>query len=167
MAVAQSGRKAGVTVAEVNLKLIWDVITAIKMGKTGYAYVVDDKGRLIAHPDMSRVLRNTDMSGLPQVTAARGVTTVQFPGPIQSLESDGFTTKPNDEAGDFYISPGVNWFSVRALKPAAVQNLGVVIYGRVYEIVFQTVAVNDLAVIFHFPARRAQTARAWAPPLKP
>jgi hypothetical protein len=94
-------------------------------------------------------------------------TTVQFPGPIQSLESDGFTTKPNDEAGDFYISPGVNWFSVRALKPAAVQNLGVVIYGRVYEIVFQTVAVNDLAVIFHFPARRAQTARAWAPPLKP
>jgi GAF domain-containing protein/HAMP domain-containing protein len=71
MAVAQSGRNAGVTVAEVNLKLIWDVITAIKIGKTGYAYVVDDKGRLIAHPDISRVLRNTDVSGLPQVTAAR------------------------------------------------------------------------------------------------
>jgi signal transduction histidine kinase/HAMP domain-containing protein/dihydroneopterin aldolase len=72
MAVAQSGRNAGVTVAEVNLKLIWDVITAIKIGKTGYAYVVDDKGRLIAHPDISRVLRNTDMSALPQVIAARG-----------------------------------------------------------------------------------------------
>src|ERR1700756_3763776 len=41
MAVAQTGRNAGVTVAEVNLKLIWDVITAIKIGKTGYAYVVD------------------------------------------------------------------------------------------------------------------------------
>src|SRR5271163_469750 len=72
MAVAQSGRNAGVTVAEVNLKLIWDVITAINIGKTGYAYVVDDKGRLIAHPDISRVLRNTDLSGLPQVAAARG-----------------------------------------------------------------------------------------------
>ena len=71
MAVAQSGHNAGVTVAEVNLKLIWDVITAIKIGKTGYAYVVDDKGRLIAHPDISRVLRNTDLSGLPQVVAAR------------------------------------------------------------------------------------------------
>ena len=71
MAVAQSGRNAGVTVAEVNLKLIWDVITAIKIGKTGYAYVVDDKGRLIAHPDISRVLRNTDLSALPQVAAAR------------------------------------------------------------------------------------------------
>jgi GAF domain-containing protein/HAMP domain-containing protein len=72
MAVAQSGRNAGVTVAEVNLKLIWDVITAIKIGKTGYAYVVDDKGRLIAHPDISRVLRNTDLSALPQVATARG-----------------------------------------------------------------------------------------------
>jgi signal transduction histidine kinase len=71
MAVAQSGRNAGVTAAEVNLKLIWDVITAIKIGKTGYAYVVDDKGRLIAHPDISRVLRNTDLSNLPQVEAAR------------------------------------------------------------------------------------------------
>src|SRR5215471_12064863 len=71
MAVAQSGRNAGVTVAEVNLKLIWDVITAIKIGKTGYAYVVDGEGRLIAHPDISRVLRNTDLSALPQVAAAR------------------------------------------------------------------------------------------------
>ena len=72
MAVAQSGRNAGVTAAEVNLKLIWDVITAIKIGKSGYAYVVDGEGRLIAHPDISRVLRNTDLSGLPQVAAARG-----------------------------------------------------------------------------------------------
>ena len=72
MAVAQSGRNAGVTAAEVNLKLIWDVITAIKIGKSGYAYVVDGDGRLIAHPDISRVLRNTDLSALPQVAAARG-----------------------------------------------------------------------------------------------
>src|SRR5215469_10277752 len=72
MAVAQSGRNAGVTVAEVNLKLIWDVITAIKIGKSGYAYVVDGDGRLITHSDISRVLRNTDMTGLTQVAAARG-----------------------------------------------------------------------------------------------
>jgi GAF domain-containing protein/HAMP domain-containing protein len=82
MAVAHSGRNAGVTVAEVNLKLIWDVITAIKIGKTGYAYVVDDKGRLIAHPDISRVLRNTDLSGLPQVEAARGSSAAAEPDAI-------------------------------------------------------------------------------------
>ena len=69
-AVAQSGRNTGVTIAEVNLKLIWDVITAIKVGRTGYAYVVDGEGRLIAHPDISLVLRKTDLSHLPQVAAA-------------------------------------------------------------------------------------------------
>jgi hypothetical protein len=123
-----------------------------------------------AAQDLSYRIRSEVLDQWNPVTvnvSTSSCTTVQFPGPIQSLESDGFTSKPNDEAGDFYISAGVNWFSVRALKPAAVQNLGVVINGRVYEIVFQTVAVNDLAVIFHFPARRAQTARAWAPPLKP
>ena len=59
IAVAHSGRNAGVTFAEVNLKLIWDVISTIKVGTSGYAYVVDRQGRLIAHPDISLVLRNT------------------------------------------------------------------------------------------------------------
>ncbi|HKO08046.1 MAG TPA: GAF domain-containing protein [Alphaproteobacteria bacterium] len=71
IALAGSGRNAGVTVAEVNLKLIWDVVTALKVGKEGYAYVVDSRGRLIAHPDISLVLRDTDLGSLPQVAAAR------------------------------------------------------------------------------------------------
>jgi signal transduction histidine kinase/HAMP domain-containing protein len=70
MALAHAGRKPGVTVAEVNLKLIWDVISAIKVGKGGYSYVVDPRGRLIAHPDISMVLRHTDFSSLPQVASA-------------------------------------------------------------------------------------------------
>jgi signal transduction histidine kinase len=70
MGIARAGKKAGVTVAEINLKLIWDVITALKIGEGGYAYVVDNRGRLIAHPDISLVLRHTDLSKLPQVAAA-------------------------------------------------------------------------------------------------
>ena len=70
LAMAREGRKAGVTVAEINLKLIWDVITALKIGQSGYAYVVDRHGRLIAHPDISLVLRDTDLSKLPQVAGA-------------------------------------------------------------------------------------------------
>ncbi len=70
VALARAGRNAGVTVAEVNLKLIWDVITGLKIGQGGYAYVVDRDGRLIAHPDISLVLRNTDLATLPQVAAA-------------------------------------------------------------------------------------------------
>src|ERR1700722_4253386 len=70
VALPRTGRNAGVTVAEVNLKLIWDVITGLKIGQGGYAYVVDRDGRLIAHPDISLVLRNTDLAALPQVAAA-------------------------------------------------------------------------------------------------
>ena len=70
LAMARAGRNAGVTVAEINLKLIWDVITRLKIGQGGYAYVVDGKGKLIAHPDISLVLRDTDFTHLPQVAAA-------------------------------------------------------------------------------------------------
>ncbi|HKS88276.1 MAG TPA: cache domain-containing protein, partial [Stellaceae bacterium] len=70
LAIARDGRTAGVTVAEINLKLIWDVVIALKIGQGGYAYVVDGRGRLIAHPDISLVLRDTDLSSRPQVAAA-------------------------------------------------------------------------------------------------
>jgi signal transduction histidine kinase len=70
VSLARTGRRSGATVAEVNLKLIWDVVNAIKVGKAGYAYVVDRDGKLIAHPDISLVLRATDMSRLSHVHTA-------------------------------------------------------------------------------------------------
>jgi class 3 adenylate cyclase len=59
MTIAVTGNRAatGVAIAEINLKLIWDVIAAIRIGETGLAFVIDDDGRLIAHPDISLVLR--------------------------------------------------------------------------------------------------------------
>ena len=71
IAMAGTRRDAGVSVAEVNLKFIWDVVSQIKVGQQGHAYVVDAQGRLIAHPDISLVLRNTDLTRLPYVQAAR------------------------------------------------------------------------------------------------
>ena len=68
IAMPQSG--GGVTVAEVNLKFIWDVVSQIKVGKAGIAYVVDRTGALIAHPDISLVLQKTSLDNLIQVKAA-------------------------------------------------------------------------------------------------
>ncbi|WMT77711.1 ATP-binding protein [Bradyrhizobium sp. Ash2021] len=70
LSLAGTRKDAGVSIAEVNLKLIWDVVSQIKVGEKGHAYVVGSQGRLIAHPDISLVLRNTDMSKLAQVQAA-------------------------------------------------------------------------------------------------
>jgi signal transduction histidine kinase len=71
LALAGTRKDAGVSIAEVNLKLIWDVVSQIKVGEHGHAYVVGAQDRLIAHPDISLVLRNTDMSKLPQVRMAQ------------------------------------------------------------------------------------------------
>ncbi len=62
MRIAVAGNRAavGVAVAEINLKLIWDVISAIRVGDTGQAFVLDGPGRLIAHPDIGIVLRGAD-----------------------------------------------------------------------------------------------------------
>jgi hypothetical protein len=86
LSLAGARRDAGVSVAEIGIKLVWDAITQIKAGKSGIAYVVNAQGYLIAHPDLSLVLRNcprydgtpvschTDMSKLAHVRAALGGT---------------------------------------------------------------------------------------------
>jgi GAF domain-containing protein/HAMP domain-containing protein len=66
----RSSEKGPVTVADVNLKFMWDVITRIRVGEKGKAYVVDSNGYLIADPDIGLVLRKTDLSGLAHVRAA-------------------------------------------------------------------------------------------------
>jgi signal transduction histidine kinase len=72
MTIAMAGisEEAGITVAEVNLKFIWDVISRIKIGDKGLAYVIDSQGHLIAHPDISQVLQKSDLLQLPQIKAA-------------------------------------------------------------------------------------------------
>jgi signal transduction histidine kinase len=62
-----AGSGGGVTIAEVNLKFVWEVVSKIKVGEVGLAFVVDAAGTLIAHPDISLVLQKTDLSKLVQV----------------------------------------------------------------------------------------------------
>ena len=70
VSMAGPRKSAGVTVAEVNLKFIWDEISQIRTGNRGYAYLVDSRGLLIAHPQVELVLRKTDLSSLSQVATA-------------------------------------------------------------------------------------------------
>ena len=70
VAAPSAARDGSVVIADVNLKFVRTVVSEIKVGATGYAYVVDGRGRLVSHPEMSLVLQMTDMSQLPQVRAA-------------------------------------------------------------------------------------------------
>ncbi|MEO8133904.1 MAG: hypothetical protein ABI831_08015 [Betaproteobacteria bacterium] len=55
------------TIADVNLKFIWNVVSRIKIGEKGKAYVVDDNGFIVADPDIGLVLRKTNLALLPHV----------------------------------------------------------------------------------------------------
>jgi signal transduction histidine kinase/CheY-like chemotaxis protein len=79
MTLAIGSRRAGATIAEISLKYIWDVVSKIKVGEHGAAYVVDADGKLIAHPELGLVLRNTDLSDLAQVQAARKLESADGP----------------------------------------------------------------------------------------
>jgi hypothetical protein len=72
MTVAMADRsEGGAAVADVNLKFIWDVISRMRIGQAGSAYVLDSLGQLIAHSDISLVLQKSNLSSLPQFQAAR------------------------------------------------------------------------------------------------
>jgi signal transduction histidine kinase len=109
IAVAHVGRNAGVTVAEVNLKFIWDVVTSIKIGKAGYAYVVDGRGRLIAHPDISLVLRDTDLSHLPQVAEALAARQQQQQGPQANSVATATGPQGASVLTAYSAIPRLNW----------------------------------------------------------
>jgi len=73
MTLGMAGRRfdAGVSVVELNLKPMWDIVQETKVGDHGIAYVVDAGGRVIAHPDFNVGMSLRDVSSLAQVQEAR------------------------------------------------------------------------------------------------
>jgi len=66
---AGSGEVVGVLLAQVSIKQMWDVVAEIEVGRSGYIYVVNATGRLLAHTDLGRYLRlqRQDIRRVPAV----------------------------------------------------------------------------------------------------
>jgi signal transduction histidine kinase/CheY-like chemotaxis protein len=71
LAVGKAGAQTDIVVAEVNLRFVAELVNGFKVGRTGRAYVVDATDHLVAHPNLSLVHSNVDLSAFPQVVAAR------------------------------------------------------------------------------------------------
>jgi PAS domain S-box-containing protein len=61
---------AGVMVAEVNVTHLWQDVARIKVGQSGYAYLVDKQGRFVAYQKPAEVLQRygEDMRKIPPVS---------------------------------------------------------------------------------------------------
>lgn len=110
IAIAGEKRSTGVAIAEVNLKLIWSVIASIRVGQHGQALVRDRVGRLIAHPEIVRVLRGEDpgdVVGLPAPPAGIGedAQPPERPDPVIVRVGDNGTAVIAASA----IVPGPDW----------------------------------------------------------
>ncbi|MFL7869106.1 MAG: cache domain-containing protein [Anaerolineales bacterium] len=57
----------GSLAVEVNLKFMWELVDQLQVGETGYAYVVDNQGNLIAFQDTGRVLRGENVGQIDEV----------------------------------------------------------------------------------------------------
>ena len=51
----------GIVSVEADLSFLWEVIGKIQFGTAGYAYLVDERGNLIAHKDNTLVLKQMDL----------------------------------------------------------------------------------------------------------
>ena len=130
MTIALAGNRLadGVAVVEVNLKFIWEVISGIRVGRTGEAFVLDRPGRLVAHPDISLVLRADETEQQP----------------LQDLRSairaqPGQAATGQDIAGKTVLAamahiPGVDW-SVVVKQPIAEA------FGPIYSALWRTGAL--------------------------
>ncbi|MGO4664708.1 ATP-binding protein [Bosea sp. 2RAB26] len=74
MLLKRAASPHSVAQATVNLVFIRDLVSRLKVGETGRAYIVTGSGRLIAHPDLRFVLRNTNLASLVSAHEAAGVT---------------------------------------------------------------------------------------------
>lgn len=59
----------GALIADIDMSDIWGPVLASELGTGGYAYVVDTKGRLIAHRDQNMVAGTPDLSQTDQVSS--------------------------------------------------------------------------------------------------
>jgi Cache domain len=74
LGLAGTRSDAGVSVVELNLNPMWEIVKQSKVGDRGVAYVLNAEGRVIAHPDFDVRKSLRDLSSLAQVREARTTT---------------------------------------------------------------------------------------------
>jgi signal transduction histidine kinase len=101
-----AGDVIGVLQAEVNLKYIGDVVSAITVGKAGYAYAITRSGELIAHPDISLVLQRRSVADLEQTKAAFQPRSPGTPQPAAIVTNN---LQGKNVLSSFAPVPGLDW----------------------------------------------------------
>jgi Cache domain len=102
LGLAGTRSDTGVSVVELSLQWMREVLRQTKVGDRGVAYVVDAEGRVIAHQDFDSSLR--DVSALAHVQAARTVGLANSKGAARTRDING-----RDVLAAYARIAGPNW----------------------------------------------------------
>ncbi len=132
----------GVLVADYNLSDLWDSVLSTEIGSGGYAYVIDDKGNLIAHPDDNFLTEHQNLADVHQVE--------------HFLKGDNDVHESVSETGESVISTSEpitrsNW-AVVVQQPTATVLSSITAFYRASIVIFLVLAA--LAVMISLLFRR-------------
>ncbi|MPM33379.1 Methyl-accepting chemotaxis protein McpB [bioreactor metagenome] len=111
----KSGKVIGVVASDIGLKAVWEIAERTAIGSTGYVYVVDQNGTLIAHPDKERVLKKDNvksnaavqavlngLTGHMEVTSTQEVDSLTSYAPIKDHGWGVLTNLPTKEVNSYF-----------------------------------------------------------------
>ncbi len=92
--IKKDGQIVGVLASAMTLDAITKIVTNWKLGQTGYVFIVDQNGKVVAHQNKKFVQEQKNLSSHPLVKAARNnvMGMVEFKG-LDGKDSIGFARK--------------------------------------------------------------------------
>jgi len=97
-------KTVGVIVAKTNMQFLWELMREEKFGHAGFMYLVNEKGRLIAHKDPSLVLEYRDLMKIPKVAEfLSSGSKKQVPG------TRGIGLNGDDVLSTYAVVPDLGW----------------------------------------------------------
>jgi len=77
LALAAGEGRNGASVVQINLRFVTDMVAQMRFGVAGQAYIVDSASKLVAHPNLSLVLRGIDLGGKLPAALLTGLTAIE------------------------------------------------------------------------------------------
>ena len=137
-----AGEIIGVLQAQVNLRYIWDLVSSIRFGRGGHAYIVTRYGDLIAHPSISLVLQRQNLSVLDHVQKGFSNNAQTSPKTSTSVATNLHGAKV---LSSFTLIPELDWLVVieQPMQEA---------FDKLYDALFRTSALLLFGIAMTFIA---------------
>ena len=91
MVTRGSAASGGFIAARLNMRNVSDIVSGLRVGKAGEAFLVEGSDRIVAHRDSARTMQRLSDAGREQIAALRSRLTGEPPlaPPAQTVNSDG------------------------------------------------------------------------------